>query len=59
MTHLGCAILRFDSLPSTNDVAREMAEQGTAEGVAVLAREQTRGRGRQGRERASPSCEVL
>jgi BirA family biotin operon repressor/biotin-[acetyl-CoA-carboxylase] ligase len=59
MTHLGCAILRFDSLPSTNDVAREMAEQGTAEGVAVLAREQTRGRGRQGRAWASPAGEGL
>src|SRR5689334_14764642 len=59
MTHLGCAILRFDSLPSTNDVARELAEQGTPEGVAVLAREQTRGRGRQGRAWASPAGEGL
>ena len=49
MSRLGCAILRYDSLPSTNDLAREMAEQDAPEGVAVLAREQTRGRGRQGR----------
>ena len=59
MSHLGCAILRFDSLPSTNDLARELAEQGAPEGVAVLAREQTRGRGRQGRAWASPLGEGL
>ncbi|MEN3331418.1 MAG: BirA family transcriptional regulator [Blastocatellia bacterium] len=59
MTRLGCAILRFDSLPSTNDLARELAEQGAAEGVAILAREQTRGRGRQGRAWVSPPGEGL
>ncbi|MFL6216391.1 MAG: biotin--[acetyl-CoA-carboxylase] ligase [Blastocatellia bacterium] len=59
MTPLGGAILRFDSLPSTNDLARELAEQGAPEGVAVLAREQTRGRGRQGRVWASPLGEGL
>ena len=59
MSRLGCAILRFDSLPSTNDLARELAEQGAAEGVAILAREQTRGRGRQGRAWVSPPGEGL
>ena len=59
MPRLGCAILRFDSLPSTNDLARELAEQGAAEGVAVLAREQTRGRGRRGRAWVSPRGEGL
>jgi BirA family biotin operon repressor/biotin-[acetyl-CoA-carboxylase] ligase len=59
MTRLGCAILRFDSLPSTNDLARELAEQEAAEGVAILAREQTRGRGRQGRVWVSPPGEGL
>lgn len=59
MPRLGCAILRFDSLPSTNDLARKMAEQGAAEGIAVLAREQTRGRGRQGRRWVSPRGEGL
>ncbi|HKP11448.1 MAG TPA: biotin--[acetyl-CoA-carboxylase] ligase, partial [Blastocatellia bacterium] len=52
-------ILRFNSLPSTNDLARELAGQGALEGVAVLAREQTRGRGRQGRAWASPMGEGL
>jgi BirA family transcriptional regulator, biotin operon repressor / biotin---[acetyl-CoA-carboxylase] ligase len=59
MARLGGAILKFDSLPSTNDLARELAEQGTPEGVAILAREQTRGRGRQGRAWVSPVGEGL
>src|SRR5436853_7241970 len=59
MSRLGSAILRFDSLPSTNDLARELAEQGAPEGTAILAREQTRGRGRQGRAWASPLGEGL
>lgn len=59
MARIGCAILRFDSLPSTNDLARELAGQGALEGVAVLAREQTRGRGRQGRAWVSPPGEGL
>src|SRR5438067_12880473 len=59
MSRLGSAILRFDSLRSTNDLARELAEQGAPEGTAILAREQTRGRGRQGRAWASPMGEGL
>lgn len=59
MTRLGCAILRLASLPSTNDLARELAEQGAAEGVVILAREQTRGRGRQGREWVSTAGDGL
>jgi len=59
MSRLGGAILRFDSLPSTNDLARELAAQGAPEGTAVLAREQTRGRGRQGRGWVSPRGEGL
>ena len=52
-------MLRFDSLPSTNDLAREMAQSGESEGTAVLARQQTAGRGRQGRSWASPPGEGL
>src|SRR5689334_8497784 len=59
MTRLGCAILRLQSLPSTNDLARQLAEQGAAEGVVVLAREQTRGRGRQGRTWVSTAGQGL
>lgn len=43
-----------DSIPSTNDRARELAVSG-ADGVAVLADEQTGARGRLDREWASPS----
>jgi BirA family biotin operon repressor/biotin-[acetyl-CoA-carboxylase] ligase len=44
----------FDVLDSTNEEARRQAEAGAAEGLAVLARRQTAGRGRRGRAWASP-----
>jgi BirA family biotin operon repressor/biotin-[acetyl-CoA-carboxylase] ligase len=47
-------VLRFDSLPSTNTEAARQAASGAAEGLIVVAREQTRGRGRAGRVWASP-----
>jgi BirA family biotin operon repressor/biotin-[acetyl-CoA-carboxylase] ligase len=56
---LGSTILRFDSLPSTNDLAREMAAGGADEGVCVLARSQSAGRGRLGRAWSSPAGEGL
>lgn len=48
-------ILRFDSLPSTNDEAARQAKLGAAEGVCIVAREQTRGRGRRNRVWNSPA----
>lgn len=42
-------VLRFETLASTNDEAANQARQGAAEGLCVIAREQTAGRGRQGR----------
>ena len=42
-------ILHFDSLPSTNAEAARQAERGAREGLCIVAREQTQGRGRQGR----------
>lgn len=47
-------ILRFDSLPSTNTEAARQAAAGAPEGTAVLAREQTAGRGRRERGWDSP-----
>ncbi len=42
-------IERRDTVTSTNDVVRELAEAGAAEGLVVVAEEQTAGRGRRGR----------
>ena len=47
-------ILRFDSLPSTNTEAARQASLGAREGLCVVAREQTAGRGRRERAWASP-----
>lgn len=44
----------FDVLDSTNEEVRRQAEAGAAEGLVVLARRQTAGRGRRGRAWASP-----
>lgn len=44
----------YARLTSTNDAARDAAEQGASEGTAVLALEQTAGRGRRGRPWVSP-----
>lgn len=42
-------IHHFDEVSSTNDIAIEMAGSGAPEGTVVLARSQTKGRGRRGR----------
>jgi BirA family biotin operon repressor/biotin-[acetyl-CoA-carboxylase] ligase len=47
-------IRRYDSVGSTNDEARRLAEGGAAHGTVVVAREQTAGRGRHGRHWVSP-----
>jgi BirA family biotin operon repressor/biotin-[acetyl-CoA-carboxylase] ligase len=47
-------ILRFNSLPSTNTEAANQAMRGAAEGLCIVAREQTAGRGREGRTWISP-----
>ncbi len=44
----------FDVLDSTNEEARRQAEAGAPEGVAILAKSQTAGRGRRGRSWESP-----
>lgn len=47
-------VLRFESLPSTNTEAARQAALGVPEGLCVLAREQTAGRGRRERSWLSP-----
>ncbi len=44
----------FDTLPSTNDLAKELGARGAPEGTLVVAEGQSRGRGRLGREWNSP-----
>jgi len=54
MSELAPQILRFDSLPSTNLEAAQRAIEGAAEGLCVVASEQTAGRGRLQRQWISP-----
>jgi BirA family biotin operon repressor/biotin-[acetyl-CoA-carboxylase] ligase len=54
MSKLVPKILRFDSLPSTNLEAARRAIEGAAEGLCVVASEQTAGRGRLQRQWLSP-----
>ena len=54
MTPLQATILRFDSIDSTNLEAMRQAKAGAAEGLCVVAREQTNGRGRLDRSWQSP-----
>ncbi len=51
---LGGELSYFQSVSSTNDVARELAEKGAAEGLVVLAESQSMGKGRLGRTWVSP-----
>jgi BirA family biotin operon repressor/biotin-[acetyl-CoA-carboxylase] ligase len=51
---VGRHILYYLSIPSTMGVAKDVAERGAAEGTAILAEEQTAGRGRLGRSWLSP-----
>lgn len=50
----GTPLHRLDKVASTNDEARALAQAGAPHGAAVLAREQTRGRGTKGRAWHSP-----
>jgi len=54
MTLLKPKVLRFESLPSTNTELARMASEGAPEGLAILADEQTSGRGRLQRAWLSP-----
>ena len=54
MTAFTAQILRFDSLPSTNAEAASRAVEGGAEGLCIVASEQTAGRGRLDRQWVSP-----
>lgn len=46
----GFRLIELDSVASTNDEARTLAAEGAADGTVVLARTQTAGRARRGRQ---------
>jgi BirA family biotin operon repressor/biotin-[acetyl-CoA-carboxylase] ligase len=54
MSRLNPSFLYYDSLPSTNSEAIRLALEGAAEGLCIIASEQTAGRGRLGRKWLSP-----
>jgi BirA family biotin operon repressor/biotin-[acetyl-CoA-carboxylase] ligase len=55
-THdVGQVLHWFEELPSTNDRAKELADEGAEHGEVVIADAQTAGRGRRGRVWASPA----
>ena len=51
---IGATIHRYPSCPSTNDLAKRLAREGSAEGTVVIAEEQTKGKGTKGRSWHSP-----
>ncbi len=55
----GQPVLVFDSVDSTNNEAKRLAEEGAAEGLVVIGDEQTAGRGRRGRGWASARGEGI
>jgi BirA family biotin operon repressor/biotin-[acetyl-CoA-carboxylase] ligase len=56
---IGRALHRHALVGSTNDLARQHARAGAAEGLVILAEEQRAGRGRQGRGWAAPAGSSL
>ena len=59
MTSFGEPHIHLESTGSTNDVAREMAEDGAASGTVVTAGQQSSGRGRRGRVWSAPPGKAL
>ena len=51
---IGREIHYYESVGSTNNIAYELAQEGSPEGVIVVANEQTKGKGRLGRKWLSP-----
>ncbi len=49
-SHIFC----YDTIPSTNDLAKTMAKNGAAHGSVIIAKSQTAGRGRMGRSFHAP-----
>ena len=56
---IGWKVHYFETLPSTQDRAADLARKGAAQGTVVIAEEQTAGRGRLGRQWHSPPAANL
>ena len=56
---VGSQVLWYDSISSTMDEVRRLADEGRAEGLVVVAGEQTAGRGRFDRRWVSPAGSAL
>src|SRR6266850_441509 len=54
MNRFNPEVIQYESLPSTNTEAARLAVEGAAEGLCVVADEQTAGRGRLQRSWLSP-----
>lgn len=54
---IGHAVIYYDSIGSTNDAARELITKGLPEGTIIITEEQTKGKGRLGRNWISPKGE--
>lgn len=52
---LGRRIAYYEEAASTQDIAKELARQGAAEGTIAIAESQTKGRGRVGKHWSSPA----
>ena len=59
MTAFGRPHIHLPLTESTNDVARELAEEGSPSGTVVTASEQSAGRGRRGRVWSAPAGKAL
>jgi BirA family biotin operon repressor/biotin-[acetyl-CoA-carboxylase] ligase len=55
MLRMGKIVFRFESVGSTNDVAKTLAKKGLPEGTVVIAKMQEQGRGRRNKKWISPS----
>lgn len=52
--YVGREIHYFNEVDSTNNVAKKMAEEGAPEGTLIIAKSQSKGRGRHGKKWISP-----
>ena len=59
LTKIGTPLFVFESVKSTNDIAKRLADSDYPEGTAVVSNFQTRGRGRVGRKWISPDGENI